>query len=678
MPVSRPAVLAALLLVLTPVQAAQPGLVVGDIDHSVAACGDFYRHATGKWLDANPIPADHARWGAFDQINRRNRAVLKEILEAAAKPDSASAGSNRRKVGDFYASGLAQEQLTAAKLRAIVKLALDAVSERSVDKRLGGTLARMHAQGTPAAFGFSVRQDSRNSLRYIVHITQGGLGLPEREYYLAKDERAAKQRAAYLLHVARMLELTGKSKADSAAGAERVVALETALAAASMPRVEARDPDKTYNLTTLAALVKSAPEFGWEDFFAGLSLVNPGDINIGQPEFVKALAALARETPRETWKTYFTWHALRALAPSMGGEFENEHFNFYGKVLTGVEAMESREQRVIAAIDSNLGDALGQLYVEKAFSPTAKARALSLVKNVTAALRDRIQELDWMGAATKREATTKLDSINVKIGYPDKWKDYSAVEIRRDDYLGNVMRATRAEFQRQLGRLGMPLDRSVWSMTAPRVNAYYSSGLNEIVFPAGILQAPFFDEKADDASNYGGIGMVIGHELTHGFDDRGRKFDAVGNRRDWWTAEDAARYTAKADAIAKQYDAYQPLPGMNINGRFTLGENIADFGGLRIAYLGLQKAQQAKSTSEREAKIDGFDANQRFFLSYAQAWRQNIREAELRRRLLTDSHSPARYRVLGPLGNLSEFQSAFGCQPGDAMLRAVTDQVTIW
>ena len=319
---------------------------------------------------------------------------------------------------------------------------------------------------------------------------------------------------------------------------------------------------------------------------------------------------------------------------------------------------------------------LYQLYVEKAFSPTAKAKALDLVKNVRAAMRDRIEALDWMGTETKKEAIVKLDAIAVKIGYPDKWKDYSAVEIKRDDYLGNIIRATRVEFQRQVDRLGKPIDRNAWSMSPPTVNAYYNSSINEIVFPAGILQSPFFDEKADDASNYGGIGMVIGHELTHGFDDRGRKFDAIGNRRDWWTAEDATRYTVKADAIAKQYEAYQPLPGVNINGRATLGENIADFGGLRVAYLGMQKAI-ANNTANGK-RIDGLGAEQRFFINYAQSWRQNVREAELRRRLLTDSHSPAQYRVLGPLGNLPEFQQAFGCKAGDRMVRAAGDQVTVW
>ncbi len=651
----------------------KPGVDTIYFDTKATPCDDFYRYATGHWQDASAIPKDKARWGAFDQIGERNREVMKSILKDAMTPAKYSAGSIKRKVGDFYASGLAAEKVDA---KVSLSTAMDIANDPAYGKSLASALALLHKQGTPAGFNFAVRQDQKNSSRYIVQIFQGGLGLPEREYYFSTDAQSKKQRDAYVAHITKMLVLSGMSADESSQSATNIVALETALADAAMTRADARDPDKTYNLMTLEKLSALAPNFDWSAFFSTLNIETVGDINVGQPKFFEALSTLAKDTPPSTWRAYNVWHTLRTMSPNMGGEFEKENFAFYGKTLTGVEEMEPRADRVIATIDRTMGEAIGQLYVEKAFSPTAKAKALDLVKNVRAAMRDRIEALDWMSAETKKEAVVKLDAISVKIGYPDKWKDYSAVEIKRDDYLGNIIRATRVEYQRQLNRLGKPIDRNAWSMSPPTVNAYYNSSINEIVFPAGILQSPFFDEKADDASNYGGIGMVIGHELTHGFDDRGRKFDAIGNRRDWWTAEDATRYTVKADAIAKQYEAYQPLPGVSINGKATLGENIADFGGLRVAYLGMQKAIASNSANSKN--IDGLAAEQRFFINYAQSWRQNVREAELRRRLLTDSHSPAQYRVLGPLGNLPEFQQAFGCKAGDRMVRATGDQVNVW
>ena len=645
----------------------KPGFDAPFMDTAAAPCTDFYRFAIGTWQDKSPIPADRARWGAFDEIEARNRQVLIGVLKEAVGHTSGIKGQ----VGAFFQSGI---HAAKADPNVVVNNALAASQDARYANNLAAAVALLHAQGTAAGFNFGVRQDQRDATRYIVQLSQGGLGLPEREYYFAKDARSVKQREKYVAHISAMLQLGGNSKAAADQAAAAIMSLETKLAEAAMSRIEARDPDKTYHLMTLEKLQAHAPQFDWPQFFSTLGINHSGDINVGQPIFFKAFAALSHDTPRATWDAYLRWHTLRVLAPHMGEKFEQENFSFYGKELTGVEEMESREKRVTATIDRTMGEALGQLYVARAFSPTAKARALELVKNVRAALRERIAALDWMSDATKREATAKLDAMEVKIGYPDKWKDYSHVVIKPDDYLGNVLRATRAEFARQIARLGKPIDRSVWNMSPPTVNAYYSSGLNEIVFPAGILQSPFFDEAADDASNYGGIGMVIGHEFTHGFDDRGRKFDAKGNRRDWWTAEDAARYTAKADAIAKQYDAFAPLPDMNINGKFTLGENIADFGGLRVAYLGLLKAETAKPG----ATIDGKTSAQRFFINYAQSWRQNMREAELRRRLMTDSHSPARFRVLGPLGNLPEFGQAFGCKADDKMLRAAGDQVTVW
>ncbi len=652
-----------------------PGVNIAHIDRNVAPCDDFYRHAVGSWQDANPIPADKPLWGAFAEIEARNRAVLQAVIdEALAASAAKKATATQQKIADFYTSGMNAKNSNSS---AVMSLLDGFTGKAPVTTELAQLLGTMHKNGVGAGFSMGVRQDRKNSSRYIVNVFQGGLGMPEREYYFSTDERSVKQREAYVIHIARNFELLGVSAAIATERAAAVMTLETALAKASMTRVEARDPDKTYNLGNLATLSKAAPNIDWRTYFSAAGIDNAGDINVGQPAFFQALSDVAKSTSPADWLSYAQWHLARVYAPVMGESFALENFDFYGKAIAGTPEIEAQNKRVIATIDRSVGELLGQLYVAKAFTPTAKAKSLQLVKNVTAALRSRIAELDWMGADTKKEATTKLDAISVKIGYPDVWKDYSKLEITADDYAGNVMRATSAEIARNHARLGTPIDRSVWGMSPATVNAYYSSGLNEIVFPAGILQAPFFDEAADDASNYGGIGMVIGHELTHGFDDNGRKFDAVGNRRDWWTAVDAARYTKKADAIARQYDAYSPLPGMNINGRATLGENIADFGGLRVAFLGLQSALGAPNSAAR-AKIAGLSPEQRFFLNYGQSWRQNVRPEELRRRILTDSHSPAKFRILGPLGNLPEFSAAFGCKSGDKMTRFASDQVTVW
>ena len=651
------------------------GINITHIDRNVAPCDDFYRHAVGSWQDANPIPADRPLWGAFAEIEARNRTVLQAVIdEALAASTAKKATAVQQKIADFYTSGMSAKNNNSSAVMAL----LDGFTGKApAATELAQLLGTLHKNGVGAGFSMGVRQDRKNSSRYIVNVFQGGLGLPEREYYFSADERSTKQREAYVAHMARTFEMLGATAAVSAQRATAVMTLETALAKASMTRVEARDPDKTYNLGTVETLSKAAPNMAWQAYFSAAGIEKAGDVNVGQPAFFQALGELAKTTPMADWTSYAQWHLARTYAPVMGEAFARESFDFYGKALAGTPEIEAQNKRVIATIDRTVGELLGQLYVTRAFTPAAKAKSLQLVKNVTAALRTRIAALDWMSAATKKEATTKLDAISVKIGYPDVWKDYSAVQIMADDYAGNVMRATAAEIARNHARLGQPIDRSVWGMSPATVNAYYSSGLNEIVFPAGILQPPFFDEAADDASNYGGIGMVIGHELTHGFDDNGRKFDAVGNRRDWWTAEDATRYTKKADAIARQYEAYSPLPGMNINGRATLGENIADFGGLRVAYLGLQSAL-GKPESAARAKIAGLTPEQRFFLNYGQSWRQNVRPEELRRRILTDSHSPAKFRILGPLGNLPEFSAAFGCKSGDKMTRFASDQVTVW
>jgi len=646
------------------------GVDIGNLDRSVAPCTDFYRFATGHWADTHPVPADRARWGAFDEVDERNRELLVSILQEAAKAN-APAGTPLRKVGDFYSSGMAAQFADA---KEGLQAALLVTTSSTYAKSVAGAFALLHAQGAKPGFNFSVEQDPRNASRYIPQFFQGGLGLPDREYYLAKDDKSAKIREAYVAHIARISELLGVDKSFALKGALAILELETALAEAQMTRADARDPDQTYHLMRINDLKTLAPNFDWNEYFATVEIAAPGEINVGQPEYFRAFSKLLKDTPTSVWRDYTSWHTLRAVAPYLGGDIERENFAFYGKILTGAEEMEAREKRVAATIDRVMSDDLGHLFANRALSPAGRKKAQDLVANIRLALRDRIQAVEWMSAATRKEALAKLDATSLKIGYPDTWLDSGAVSIKANDYVGNILNAQRAEFRRQIDRLGKTIDRNLWNLSPPTANAQYNPNLNEIVLPAGILQPPFFDEHADDASNYGGIGMIIGHELTHGFDDRGRKFDSKGNRRDWWTEADAASYLARADAMANLYDGFEPTAGLHVNGRATLGENIADFGGVRLAYLALQKAQQGKSAKP----IDGFSADQRYFLSFAQAWRETIRDEEMRRRVLVSVHAPSRFRVLAPLAHSGDFQRAFQCKADDKMMSPADKRIAIW
>jgi predicted metalloendopeptidase len=471
-----------------------------------------------------------------------------------------------------------------------------------------------------------------------------------------------------------MLQLAGEHELDARAHAETVLALETRLAKGSNTRVENRDPQKTYNKLAFAEVEKLAPAFDWKGYFKALGIQPPAELNVRQPGFFKAFGTLVDQTTTPEWKAYLRWHAVRAGAGLLSRAFVDEAFDFNERVLNGVEQQQERWKRVQAATDGALGEALGQLYVEKAFGPEAKAKMLAMVENMRAALKERIEGLAWMGADTKAQAQRKLAAFGVKIGYPDKWKDYSKLEITRGDHFGNATRARFFETKRNLAKLGRPIDRAEWGMTPPTVNAYYSPTLNEIVFPAGILQPPFFDPKADDAVNYGGIGAVIGHEMSHGFDDSGSQYDADGNLKNWWTDADRKAYLARTELIVKQFDAFRALPDQSVNGKLTLGENIGDLGGLKIAYAAWQRSLKGKEAPA----ADGFTGAQRFFLNYANIWRMNHRDAALRVLLNTDPHSPGRYRVLGPLANLPEFYDAFGCADGDAMKRAAEVRPAIW
>jgi predicted metalloendopeptidase len=645
-----------------------------DFDATAKPCEDFYQFANGAWLAAHPIPADRSRYGSFDELSDRNRDVVKKILEETSGRTDWSKGSPEQKVSDFYATGMdaaAREKAGAAPLSPTFAT----IAKLKTADDLPAVLAELHLSAVSAGFGFRVAQDARNSLRYIGILNQGGLGLPDRDYYLKEDLKSKDLREAYRVHVAKMLELAGDAPGTAKAEADEILTLETKLAQASITRVENRDPQKTYNKRTVAALSAEAPGFDFAKFLSALGARSADDVNVRQPGFFTAFAALARSVPPADWRTYLRWHALHTAAPSLSKAFQDEDFAFNHKKLNGTPQPEEAWRRVQAATDNALGEAIGPIYVARAFSPRAKDRMKELVENMRVALKERIEALPWMSAETKAQAQRKLAAFGVKIGYPDTWRDYSALTISRGvPYYENVRRSRVFETKRNLAKLGKPIDRTEWGMTPPTVNAYYSSSMNEIVFPAGILQPPFFSEDADDAVNYGGIGVVIGHEMSHGFDDSGSQYDADGNLKNWWTPEDRKAYEARTGLIVKQFDSYKPLADQAINGKLTLGENIGDFGGIKIAYAAMQKALAGKP----KEKIGGFTPEQRFFLSYATIWRSQYRDEAMRVQLNTNPHSPGHWRAIGPPSNLPEFYDAFSCAEGSPMRRAEADRPSIW
>ncbi len=666
-------VLCASLASLTGSAKAQHGFNVAQIDRTVDPCTDLYMFANGGWYKSTEIPPDRSTWGSWGELAERNLNDLKTVLDEASASNAAH-GTPAQKVGDFFKTAMDSAGIDAqgvAPLSAEFKR-IAAITDAA---SLVDAFAHFQALAVRVPFAVEVYQDAKNSTRNIVQLSQSGLGLPDREYYLAEDDGSKELRQQYSQHVANTFKLLGDADADAAKQAATVLAVETRLAKASMTPVQRRDPDSTYNITTLDKLKASDKGFDWSRYFAQLNVSDPGDINNNQPLFTAEVAAMMSTTPIADWQVYLRWHLIRETSPYLGSAFVNEDFNFYGKFLAGRKELRPRWKRAMGATDNNLGELLGKLYVERFFGPDSKKQAEQLVLNLIASLRDRLTELDWISETTRKRAFEKLDAIKYKIGYPDKWRDYTKLEIKTDSYVQNVLRAAQFEFQRNLDKLGKPVDRDEWYMTASTVNAYYDQSQNEVVFPAGILQPPFFDPKADDALNYGGIGAVIGHELTHGFDDEGRKYDAKGNLSDWWTPEDAAKFEKRAEMIRTQYDGYVAIDTLRVNGSLTSGENIADLGGLKIAYYAYQKSFEGK---QRPPDMDGFTPEQRFFLSYANIWRSKIRDEAARMYLGIDPHSPDKFRVNGTVSNLSEFAKAFGCKPDAAGLQPASLQVQIW
>jgi len=621
----------------------------------VSPCKNFYDYANGAFNQV-AIPGEYSSYGVNQELDERNFAILKEILETSAKTGGAK-GSIAQRVGDFYAAGMDEAAIERDGLQPLAPW-LQEIAAIKTTADLVTTIGHLQAQGIDACFDFGVQVDDKDSTAMIAGFAQGGLGLPERDYYFRPGPEAEEIRRAYVAHVGRIFQLAGDAPAAAQQAAATVMALETKLATASRTLVERRDPEKNYNKFDRAALTKLTAGFGWERFLAQLAFpATEKTVLVGQPEFFTAFGGLLASEPPETWRTYLRWHLLRQTANYLGHTFVEETFSFYGKKLSGTTELRPRWKRVMAAADQAIGEDLGQLYVQRAFSPTAKTRALEMVKFHLVAMRARLGAATWMSDATKTVAYKKIDRMRIKVGYPDRWRDYGKLAISRQAYVLNVLAGSAFEVRRQLAKLGRPVDRNEWQMTPQTNNAYYDDTLNEMCFPAGILQPPFFDEKADDAANYGALAPTIGHELTHGFDDQGRQYDWDGNLKPWWNDDDVKRFTERAELVAKQYDAYEPLPGLHINGHQTLGENIADVGGLRVAYDAFKLATQGKKLES----VDGFTPEQRFFLAFAQSWRTNDRPEYARLIVTTDVHSPARSRVIGSLANFPAFRAAFGC-----------------
>ncbi len=665
-----------LLLVLPifapPAHAGGPALTPANMDTTCSPCRDFFRYANGGWAAHATIPASQSRWGSFDELAEANRLSVLGILESAARAPRASAGSETAMLGTYWLAAMDSAQADAAGARPLAA-ALASIEALRSTRDIAGPLAWMHERGIGGLFGLRAGQDPGRSDVMIAFASQGGLGLPDRDYYFRDDSAARAIRSEYQAHVARALVLAGAPEDAARRDAASVMAIETELARASMTNVERRDPRATYNKMPLDSLRALAPGFDWATYLAQRAAPRVDSVNVTQPAFFRALDAQLGATPLADWKAYLRWNVIDDASPYLSSAFAEESFRF-GRLLSGQQVQQPRWKRALRWTDGDLGDLLGRAYVKERFSPAARERALGMVHNLEAALGERIATLDWMSEATRRAALGKLQAFENKIGYPDIWRDYRGVTLSRASLYANHQAARVYESKRNLTRIGRPVERGEWTMTPPTVNAFYSSSLNSINFPAGILQPPFYDPSWDDAMNYGGIGAVIGHEMTHGFDDRGRQFDAQGNLRDWWTPSDASNYKSRADKVAEQYASYTVLDTLHLNGRLTLGENIADLGGVAVAYRALQKALAGRP----RPLIDGFTPEQRFFLSYAQVWREVERDASVRTQVQTNPHSPPYWRVNGPLSNLPEFRQAFGCHPGDPMVRDEEKQARIW
>lgn len=649
------------------------GFNLSDLDTKVKPCTNFYEYANGGWMAKNPIPPAYPWWTTFSELAERNRETLHKILEKDAADKTAAPGSNTEKLGRFYASCMNEKQVDADGVKPL-EPEFRRIAEIHDIGSLQKEIAHLQGIGVDAVFGFGSEQDFKNSTMMIGDAGQGGLGLPNCTYYTKEDAKSKQIRTEYVAHVTKIFELLGDKPGVAAKDASTVMDIEMKLAKASKTPVEQRDPKAMYNKMDMEQLKTLAPAVSWRDYFDQIGHPHMGSINVDEPEFFKEVSNLLTSVPLPEWKVYLRWHLINATAPYLSKPFVDAHFDFYGKTLTGTKTLLPRWKRCVRATDGAIGMALGKQYVAVAFPPSSKARAMTMVNNLIDTLHSDLSTLSWMSPPTRKFAIAKLNLYMKKIGYPVKWRDYSALHIVPGPYVENVNRANVFEFHRELNKIGKPVDRTEWGMTPPTVNAYYNPLMNEIVFPAGILQPPFFNPQADDAVNYGAIGAVIGHEMTHGFDDEGRQFDAHGNMVDWWTPEDAERFKTRAQCIVDQFNSFVVEDHLHENGKLVEGESIADLGGLTIAYAAFQKTAEAKSGR----KIDGFTPDQRFFLGFAQIWATNARPQFQRLLTQTDEHALPRFRVNGPLSNLPAFAHAWNCTAGDPMVRPPAKQCKIW
>ena len=643
---------------------AAPGFDLTALDTKVDPCIDFYQYACGTWRAKNPIPPDRSRWGRFDQLQERNIETLHNILEQASI-DNSNRSAIEQKIGDYYAACMDEQAIDRKGIEPI-EPELDRIAALHDKTALADEVARLHAIGADVLFSFSSGQDFKNSRDVIAQADQGGLGLPERDFYLKNDAKSVELRERYLEHVTDMFELLGEPPQQAEAKAQAVMNIETALAVGSLDVASRRDPAKVYHKMPRRELITSLnPSFSWPRYLSETNAPPFESLNIAVPDFFARLDSLIKNTSLDDWKAYLTWHLVHSQAPLLPTPFVNENFNFYGKTLTGVKELRPRWKRCVSFVDGDLGEALGQKYVERTLGAEGKEQTLRMVHGIEKSLEKDIAELSWMTPPTKQRAIAKLHAVTNKIGYPDKWRDYSTVKIARGDALGNSQRASQFEFRRQLAKIGKPVDRTEWGMTPPTVNAYYNPQMNTANFPAGILQPPFFDKNMDDAVNFGAIGVVIGHELTHGFDDEGRQFDPKGNLRDWWLAQDAKEFEERAQCLTNEYSGFTAVDDVKLNGKLTLGENTADNGGVRLAYMALLDDIAGRTIP----KIDGFTPEQRLFLGFGQVWCENVTDEAERLSAVTNPHSPGRDRVNGVVQNMPEFQKAFACRMGQPMVR---------
>lgn len=644
-----------------------------NMDTTVSPADNFFEYANGAWLKKATIPGDQTRWGSFDELGERTLNDLHTLLEDAAKNDKAAAGSKERMAGDFYKSGMDTVNINKAGITPM-KPVLDRINAVTNAQQLVDEIALEHTEGLNPAFSFYISPDDKNVTRMITQFFQGGLGLSNRDDYFKTDARSAEIRAEYQKYVQKILQLMGQDEAAAKGNAQKIFNLEKTLAGASLTPIEMRNPQRLYNKFDIAGITKATAGLDWATLLGKLKIQGQDSIIVGMPKFFVELARQMKATPIDTWKQYLAYNAVSDMAPYLSKEFSDARFDFYSRSLRGQQEEKARWKRVIHIVNNAVGDQLGQLYVDKHFKPEAKKRMLELVNNLQETFGERIKGLDWMSDVTKQKALAKLNTFIKKIGYPDKWKDYGSLKIVPDNYVQNVMNASAFEYNYMISKLGKPVDKTEWGMTPPTVNAYYNPAFNEIVFPAAILQFPFFDFNADDAVNYGGIGGVIGHEMTHGFDDQGAQYDADGNLKNWWTPEDSTKFAARTHKVVDQFNSYTVLDSIHVQGELTLGENIADLGGVTIAYTAFKKTKQGQSNE----KIDGFTPDQRFFLSWAQVWRGKALPKTSMELIKNDPHSPGIWRCNGPLSNFEPFYKAFNVKEGDKMWRADSVRAKIW